>query len=166
MEHGGSHLGSSARSGFTDAEEEEQTLVTFSKEIRKKTILFLAAQKASELIVVAGPQMLGLLREHVIGQLPPGVHITEVRKDLTGHSTLDIHDALLREVLRPGLRMPLEQTTFPAQVTWTSCSEVQGSWARCARVEATQRGHALKVSPVFKTSSSGSLEPSAEVSSG
>ena len=100
----GSHAGQAARSGFTDTHEEEETLVVFAKDVRECLVKYIGAHKATDVIVVAGPQMLGVLRPAFGQSMPSGVRILEVRKDLSGHGTTDIHDALVREEVLPGRR--------------------------------------------------------------
>jgi protein required for attachment to host cells len=97
--------GFAARSSMSDAEnaEERHALQQFARGVIERTEEIVAREKPDNLVLVAGPEMLGVLRAELsIHPLP--VRVREVQKSLARMKTHEIHDALAREDVLPARR--------------------------------------------------------------
>lgn len=80
----------------------------FAQKIISRIIDLLESQQARQLILVAEPQILGLMREDLKTALPKNVYLRELSKDICSFSLSQIHDYLARKQLLPARARILE----------------------------------------------------------
>jgi len=97
--------GFAARSSMSDAENAEvrHALQLFAKEILGHAEKMVQKEKPDHLVVVAGPEMLGVLRSEMSGHFNQ-LRISEVRKDVASLKPHEIHDLLAKEDVLPARR--------------------------------------------------------------
>ena len=74
---------------------------SFAKEIESQIIELVQERDARQLLLVAEPQMLGLIRDSLAPHLPKNVKLQELAKDLCKLKPLDIHEYLAHKNLIP-----------------------------------------------------------------
>ena len=78
---------------------------SFAKEIASKTAALAQSRQAQEVLVVAEPQILGLLREVLSSQIPKQLKVTELAKDLCKLKPLELHEYLAHRDLLPARKV-------------------------------------------------------------
>jgi protein required for attachment to host cells len=78
---------------------------SFAKEIASKTAALAQSHQAQQVLVVAEPQILGLLREVFSSQIPKQLKVTELAKDLCNLKTLELHEYLAHRDLLPARKV-------------------------------------------------------------
>ncbi len=73
----------------------------FAQTIIHRIIDLSKAHKIKDLLLVAEPQILGILRETMASSLPKQLTVTELAKDLFRLSVKDLHDYLAKRSLLP-----------------------------------------------------------------
>jgi protein required for attachment to host cells len=103
--HQASNSGSgfAVRSAFTDADQAEEANVMrlFVRDIGVEIMNRAHSIGASQIVVVAGPKLLGHVRHEFPKALSQQFSVVEVEKGLGNLSNQDIHDALVREGVIP-----------------------------------------------------------------
>lgn len=74
----------------------EETARRFAKEVVTATADLVRSRKLSELVLVASPKFLGLVRTEMRKALPKSVELTELAEDLTWHAQPQIEKVLTR----------------------------------------------------------------------
>lgn len=78
----------------------------FAKEIAGKVLDLVQANHAQQVVLVAEPQILGLLREALSTQLPKQLKVTELAKDLCKLKPLELHEYLADKEILPPRKVP------------------------------------------------------------
>ena len=78
---------------------------SFAKEIASKTAALAQSHQAQQVLVVAEPQILGLLREVLSSQIPKQLKVTELAKDLCKLKPLELHEYLAHRDLIPARKV-------------------------------------------------------------
>ncbi|AFY75788.1 MAG: host attachment protein [Hydrococcus sp. C42_A2020_068] len=78
---------------------------SFAKEIVNKIVELTQAYHAQKLLLVAEPQILGLLREAIAPHLPKHLKIQELAKDLCKLKPLELHQYLADKELLPARKI-------------------------------------------------------------
>jgi len=94
--------------GYDDHREqyERETDRKFARMVMEHTAEMAEARKCSRIIMVSANQMLGLLREHEHLLSRHNVDVKVLSKDLTRHSSREIHERLVKEDLLPPRQKP------------------------------------------------------------
>jgi protein required for attachment to host cells len=74
---------------------------SFAKEIANKTAELAQSRQAQAVLLVAEPQILGLVREVISSQIPKHLKVTELAKDLCKLKSLELHEYLAHRDLLP-----------------------------------------------------------------
>ncbi len=78
----------------------------FARRLVGEIATFAGEQRVDQLVLVADPRMLGVLRDELGSGLPAGMHITEFTRDLSSLSAPSIHARLATEGLVPAREAP------------------------------------------------------------
>jgi protein required for attachment to host cells len=78
----------------------------FARRLGDEARLFVAAEGATRLLIVAEPRMLGALREHINGTLSAQVEVEELGENLSRHPLQQIQEILARRGAVPAARAP------------------------------------------------------------
>ena len=78
---------------------------SFAKEVVGKIVELTQLQHAQQVILVAEPQILGLVREVLTPQLPKHLKLEELAKDLCKLKPLDLHEYLADKGLLPARKV-------------------------------------------------------------
>jgi protein required for attachment to host cells len=78
---------------------------SFAKEIVSKVVELIQHDRAQQLILVAEPQFLGILREEIASHLPKSLKIQELAKDLCKLKPLELHKYLADKELIPSRKV-------------------------------------------------------------
>jgi protein required for attachment to host cells len=100
----GRNRGSSSQAhGYDDHRQQHELEFEkrFASNISDKMLDIIQAHEARHLILVAEPQILGLMREAMTDKSFSNLKITEVAKDICQFSTKQIHDYLAKNELLP-----------------------------------------------------------------
>jgi protein required for attachment to host cells len=79
----------------------------FAQAIAQKLITLIQTCQAQKLILIAEPQVLGLMRDELAASLPTTLKLNELAKDLCQLSNRELQDYLATKELLPARRMPL-----------------------------------------------------------
>lgn len=78
----------------------------FAKEVSSMILEFMKSKRSEELVVVAAPRFLGVLRAEFRGSLPKYAGVTELAEDLSWHTVAHIEDVLVRRGVLPPRKVP------------------------------------------------------------
>lgn len=74
---------------------------SFAKDIANTIVNLTATHQCQQVVLVAEPQILGLVRTTLTPHLPKNLEIKELAKDLSKHKPLEIHSLLAAKNLLP-----------------------------------------------------------------
>lgn len=87
----------------------------FAQTIAAKLTEFLQARQPHQLLLVAEPKILGIMREVLIPDLPKNLKVSELAKDLCQLSTHELHEYLAEKALLPAQTRPNAQMVPPLE---------------------------------------------------
>jgi protein required for attachment to host cells len=76
----------------------------FAQKITQRLLELIQTHESRQLILVAEPQILGLMREEINGQVPSQVKLSELSKDLHHYTPREVHDYLATRQLLPAFQ--------------------------------------------------------------
>jgi protein required for attachment to host cells len=104
---GGNRGSGGSHHGYDDHRENhiEQFERGFAKEVVSTLLNLTQEHHSQNLLLIAEPQILGIVRESLTSQLPKNLKVNELAKDLCKMKTLELHEYLADKELLPARKV-------------------------------------------------------------